>query len=828
MAYVKIAARLRPKLPGEVDDDGLQIVRSEDGGAQISVPNPRDVSQVFKFPFASCYDASATQEEIYERDVKPTIDIVYTGVTVTIFAYGVTSSGKTHTMQGTREQPGVIPRAVAGLFAKRETLPPQEAESISLAVSYIEIYKDEVFDLLVNRADAPKLPVRENDAGQVFVANLTRLPIDSVAEFDTIYSRANKQRSVGATNLNRASSRSHAVLTIEVTMSDEMQGKTRMGKINLVDLAGSENNKLTGNDPSRMAESAAINKSLSVLGQVVHALNQGATRIPYRNSKLTRLLQDALGGKSVGLLICNLAPGIKFRQDTLNTLNFAVRTKNVENKPVVHERSIAPPPKPHFAAVQRAPPKLAAANLPTASAPPTGPLPPPPSGTSPNLSLNSQVFPVAGPSRVPSAGTVPTLASTSDSVGALQPKAKGRARPSRVPRMSMAGAAAFGLGLGGAAASLLHGHGSNVPALKPLNETDMDERIRKMVEQEVERRLEGVRAREEALERAEREVAERAERENSRSVDERDILPPGTLTPLLQKHRELDGELMQRLEELEKKLERDNRETSLAEVMSPVSRKKTGRAYVALARAHTEKGDLQVALDFYRKAELYVPENAKLKERILDVEYCIKNGVAFRSGSPKTASKEVKKKGKKKSTDSKKKTRTRSAHKSAADTSVGDSNTANSSGAVQEDDEETDILVVPKEEDTLAATADTSVLLTAPSVKAEDNLMQVELPPVDHGADHLSHVVFGTDTTNQQTSLGSPTTSTGTKRGHHEAVLDHGFEEEDDREEKEQKRRRRSAAERRAVKVQVEESDEEESDVPVPRRSARVANTTTA
>ena len=131
------------------------------------------------------------------------------------------------------------------------------------------------------------------------------------------------------------------------------------GVINLVDLAGSENNKLTGNDPSRMLESSAINKSLSVLGQVVHALNSGHSRIPYRDSKLTRILQDALGGSAVGLLICNLAPGSKFRTDTLNTLklvrfflnctnldllflcSFAARTKEIENRPTVNEKGLS-------------------------------------------------------------------------------------------------------------------------------------------------------------------------------------------------------------------------------------------------------------------------------------------------------------------------------------------------------------------------------------------------------------------------------------------------------------------------------------------------------
>ncbi|OJA15452.1 hypothetical protein AZE42_02215 [Rhizopogon vesiculosus] len=315
---IKIAARLRPRLDHEIDDQGIQITHDQDEGPSwICVPNPRDVTQIFRFPITSCYDQDSAQEDIFEQDVRPLIDVVYSGVTVTIFAYGVTSSGKTHTMQGTKACPGVIPRVVEAMFEQKAVL---QKSNVELAVSYMEIYKDECYDLLVDRETAPKLPVRENDVGQVFVANLTSIPIASIEEFVAIYSQASKHRSVGATNLNRASSRSHAMLTLEVTMTDSLAQRSLTGKINLVDLAGSENNKLTGNDPTRMAESAAINKSLSVLGQVVHALNQGASRIPYRNSKLTRILQDALGGNSVGLLICNLAPGTKFRQDTLNTL----------------------------------------------------------------------------------------------------------------------------------------------------------------------------------------------------------------------------------------------------------------------------------------------------------------------------------------------------------------------------------------------------------------------------------------------------------------------------------------------------------------------------
>ncbi|EGO03669.1 hypothetical protein SERLA73DRAFT_83760 [Serpula lacrymans var. lacrymans S7.3] len=589
---IRIAARLRPRIDGEVEDTSIQVIHSDQAASCISIANPRDPTQVFKFPFSSCYDQSSTQEEIFDRDVQPLINVVYSGVTVTIFAYGVTSSGKTHTMQGSKSQPGVIPRVVTAMFQQKSSL---HRSNVSLAVSYMEIYKDEVYDLLVNRETAPKLPVRENDVGQVFVANLTSIPINSIEEFDAIYLQASKHRSVGSTNLNHASSRSHAVLTIEVTMTDSSEEKTLTGKINLVDLAGSENNKLTGNDPTRMSESSAINKSLSVLGQVVHALNQGASRIPYRNSKLTRILQDALGGSSVGLLICNLAPGVKFRQDTLNTLNFAVRTKNVENRPVINERNNKPKPKPHFAAIQPPPPKLAPAVLQPVST----------AGSS------------SGPSRqslVP--GPRQSLAGFS-----------------RVPRVS-----GFGIGPSTSLPTRLRSSGG-VAAVKEkepggmqLTDKDIDERIAKAVEMEVARRLEE-REKERVKDEEERRAKEQAaaEQEKSASFDQRgdQKLPPGILTPLLRKHRDLDDELKTRLEELEEKFERGNKETQLADVLSPLSKKKTGRAYVALARAHSEKGDLQVALELYRKAESYVPDNIKLKERIIEIEWAAKNNKEF-------------------------------------------------------------------------------------------------------------------------------------------------------------------------------------------------------
>ncbi|KDR80423.1 hypothetical protein GALMADRAFT_242858, partial [Galerina marginata CBS 339.88] len=610
---VKIAARLRPKIEGELDDDSVKVIHpsnnsggsssSTSGGSFISVANPRDPSQIFKFPFTSCYDQDSVQEEIFKNDVEPLIDVVYSGVTVTIFAYGVTSSGKTHTMQGTRSEPGVIPRVIRAMFKKKGTLLDLQT---SLSISYMEIYKDEVYDLLVTRENAPKLPVRENDSGMVFVANLSKICISGVEDFDNLYNAATKHRSVGATNLNRASSRSHAVLTIEATMLDPVANTTLTGKFNLVDLAGSENNKLTGNDPSRMAESSAINKSLSVLGQVVHALNQGASRIPYRNSKLTRILQDALGGSSVGLLICNLAPGIKFRQDTLNTLNFAVRTKNVENRPVVNERDNRPAPKPHFAAASIQPPaaKPAPAIVQAISTAGSG------SGTS---RARHSLVPVSKAHRMSSIG-----GGNGYQPFGLTTMAPGRRPPGINEIQDMESNRSGSLGFG-------------------MSEKEIDERISKAVEAAVEaevtRRLaerERQRAEEEQREKeAAHDMEGRVTRSRSKSPTKETSLPSGVLTPLLKRHKDLDDELKNRLQELEKKYERGTKETQLADVLSPVSKKKTGRAYVALARAHSEKGDLQVALDLYRKAETYVPDNIKLKERIIEIEWSVKNNKEY-------------------------------------------------------------------------------------------------------------------------------------------------------------------------------------------------------
>ncbi|EAL22482.1 hypothetical protein CNBB3610 [Cryptococcus deneoformans B-3501A] len=318
--------RLRPSKPsdGKVNEQGIVI-----NGNKISALNVQGDKR-YHFEFEKCHNERSTQEEVFEH-VKPLLDQAWKGINTTIFAYGVTGAGKTHTMQGTKEEPGLIPRAVNVILQRRALSP----SLINVSMSYV----DEVYDLLGSRAEPRKREIRMSAGGHNVIADLIHQPISSWEEFETIYDTASKTRKTASTKLNSSSSRSHAILTIHLEMLGSSD-KVNYGKICFTDLAGSENNNLTGNDRERMRESSAINTSLTTLGKVVDALNVIAQRggdgtgvfVPYRESKLTRLLQGALGGSSLSLLICCLAPGEKFARDTINTLQFGKKSKTVENR----------------------------------------------------------------------------------------------------------------------------------------------------------------------------------------------------------------------------------------------------------------------------------------------------------------------------------------------------------------------------------------------------------------------------------------------------------------------------------------------------------------
>ncbi|XP_072523248.1 kinesin-like protein KIF22 isoform X2 [Salminus brasiliensis] len=246
-------------------------------------------------------------------------------------------------MLGSQEHPGVIPRAVREVFQlvhARER--DQDEWKFSVEMSYLEIYNEKVLDLL--SPSAQDLPIREDKDRNIIIPGLTITPLSSFSDFHVHFVPASLNRTTASTKLNQRSSRSHAILLIKVVKSQCVPPHRQLtGKLYLVDLAGSEDNRRTGNQGIRLKESGAINLSLFTLSKVVDCLNAGAGgRVPYRDSKLTRLLQDSLGGSAHSVMITNIAPEYKYYFDTFTALNFAAKSKHIVNQPFVRETVMAP------------------------------------------------------------------------------------------------------------------------------------------------------------------------------------------------------------------------------------------------------------------------------------------------------------------------------------------------------------------------------------------------------------------------------------------------------------------------------------------------------
>ncbi|XP_028914627.1 kinesin-like protein KIF22 [Ornithorhynchus anatinus] len=342
-ARVQVSVRLRPLLGEEdgVEGGEKSCVRGLDSHS-LEVANWRNHQETLKYQFDAFYGEASSQQEVYAGSVQPILRHLLEGQNASVLAYGPTGAGKTHTMLGSTEQPGVIPRALWDLL---QLTRDQGAEgrpwAMSVSMSYLEIYQEKVLDLLAPASG--DLVIREDRAGNILVPGLTQKTIASFADFERHFLPASRNRTVGATRLNQRSSRSHAVLLVKVEQQERLEPfRKREGKLYLIDLAGSEDNRRTGNRGLRLKESGAINTSLFVLGKVVDALHQGLPRVPYRDSKLTRMLQDSLGGSAHSVLITNIAPERRFYLDTLTSLNFAARSKEVINRPFTHE-SLRPP-----------------------------------------------------------------------------------------------------------------------------------------------------------------------------------------------------------------------------------------------------------------------------------------------------------------------------------------------------------------------------------------------------------------------------------------------------------------------------------------------------
>ncbi|KAH8240200.1 hypothetical protein KR032_012169 [Drosophila birchii] len=332
---VAVALRVRPLVQSEVDRGCLIAVERTSPGAQQVIVNRSEM-----FTFNHVFDVNATQKEIYESCVLAKQRKLLQGYNVTILAYGQTGSGKTFTM-GTSyngvmdENAGVIPRAVDDIF--REIAELQEEYSFSVTCSFVELYQEQFFDLF----SPAKITVDIKEVNKrVVMPGLTELAVKSAKEVTDYLIRGSSGRAVAATAMNETSSRSHAIftLTLVATKKDSTQSVTT-SKFNLVDLAGSERCSKTLASGDRFKEGVNINKGLLALGNVINALGcaNAPGYIPYRQSKLTRLLQDSLGGNSITLMIACVSPADYNAAETVSTLRYADRALQIKNKPVVNQ-----------------------------------------------------------------------------------------------------------------------------------------------------------------------------------------------------------------------------------------------------------------------------------------------------------------------------------------------------------------------------------------------------------------------------------------------------------------------------------------------------------
>ncbi|CAK4002780.1 Kinesin KIF22 [Lecanosticta acicola] len=348
---VRVVARIRPLLKNEIEKDAIVSASSERANPNtktlVSIPNPRNEAELYSFQFSSVYDQAATQSDIFDSEVAPTVKHLFKGYDITLFAYGVTGTGKTHTMRGGKSlaDRGVIPRLLSSIYRRARKIEKDTAgeTQVEVVMSYYEIYNDRVFDLFEppEKRTPAGLPIRDNHNGKATVVGLTERPCTTLKEFELLYDQANMNRSTSATKLNAHSSRSHAVLCVKVTQSTGDQ--VRVSTASAIDLAGSEDNRRTDNNKDRLVESASINKSLFVLASCVEAISKKHVRIPYRESKMTRIL--ALGqNNGLTVMILNLAPVRSYHLDTLSSLNFANRTKKIEVNEIENQPFFREPP----------------------------------------------------------------------------------------------------------------------------------------------------------------------------------------------------------------------------------------------------------------------------------------------------------------------------------------------------------------------------------------------------------------------------------------------------------------------------------------------------
>ena len=358
---VKVAVRVRPFNTRE--KDSKSICNIEMNGNQTIIKDELGQPRTFTFDHSfwshDCYieqengylspDSSgkyADQNFVFETLGKQILDNAWEGYHCCLFAYGQTGSGKSYSMVGYGANKGIVPISCEEIF-KRIADNKDPAIHYEVEVSMLEIYNEKVQDLLVpiNKRPPSGLKIRESKALGVFVADLTKYPVSSYEEISNKMEEGYQNRTIGSTLMNNTSSRAHTIVTVEFKQVQAV-GKTKsekLSKINLVDLAGSERANSTGATGERLKEGCNINKSLLILGNVINTLADKASGKkkdvlpPYRDSALTRILQNALGGNSKTVMICALSPASINYEETLSTLRYADRAKKIQNKAVINE-----------------------------------------------------------------------------------------------------------------------------------------------------------------------------------------------------------------------------------------------------------------------------------------------------------------------------------------------------------------------------------------------------------------------------------------------------------------------------------------------------------
>ncbi|XP_028269721.1 putative LOC110439812 homolog [Parambassis ranga] len=351
---IRVFCRVRPVSRIEAAQSEAIVVHKVDDFS-VTVETPRGQRE---FQFDKVFGAEASQEDLF-HDTNRLIQSAIDGYNVCIFAYGQTGSGKTYTMVGDKEQknPGIMPRSFNAMF----DIIQQNSNKFDFKVSayMLELYNDRLQDLFVSQSgeahaqpqshgQAKRVEIKRNRKGVVFAQGAETKEASSAQELYALFQQACANRHISATKMNVESSRSHLIVGIMVESKNMTNGSVNTGKLSLVDLAGSERAAKTGAKDHQLKEANSINKSLSALGDVISALSAELPHVPYRNSKLTQVMQDSLGGNAKTLMIANISPSECNLDETLTSLIYATRVKaitnnaqrNVESKEIAHLKEV--------------------------------------------------------------------------------------------------------------------------------------------------------------------------------------------------------------------------------------------------------------------------------------------------------------------------------------------------------------------------------------------------------------------------------------------------------------------------------------------------------